>query len=272
MTSRYDRDNKGGVKRSIIIFFIIFSFLNYFLAESIRPYIVNSFSFIIKKITPLDEALSSIHINFINKETLETKSRNLEDQNIRLMDQIASLRLAMENSTLTEKFIESGETDIVKSNRITPKINLVYNNILLNKGFTSGIKEGNLVFISPLLPVGEIKQVYADSANLELFSAKNSKLDSYVYLSRDSISTSSVKIENNTFNIEVYADGAYNFVSEVGDGVSLKVGDKVYLREFSSYYIGKIESIEHNDNEKKNKIFIKSNLDPNKNYDFYIKK
>ncbi len=271
MTSRYDRDNKGGVKRSIIIFFIIFSFLNYFLGERVRPYIVNSFSFIVDKITPLGEALSSLHTNFINKETLETKSRNLEDENIRLSDQIASLRVAMENSTLTEKFIESGETEIVKAYRITPKINLIYNNILLNKGFTSGVKEGNLVFVSPLLPVGKIKEVYADSSNLELFSAKNTKLDAYVYVSKDSVS-SSTEIENNTLNIEVYADGAYNFVSEVGDGIHLKVGDKVYLREFSSYYIGKIESIEHNDNEKKNMVFIKSNLDSSKNYDFYIKK
>lgn len=272
MTSRYDRDNNGRVKRSIIIFFVLFAFLNYFLAESIRPYIVNSFSFIVKKITPLDEMLSSIHTNFINKETLETKSKTLEDENIRLLDQIASLRLAIENSTLTEKFIESGETEIVKSNRITPKINLIYNNILLNKGFTSGIKEGNLVFVSPLLPVGKIKQVYADSSNLELFSAKNNKLDSFVYINKDSVGTSSVETENGTLNIEVYADGAYNFVSEVGDDIHLKVGDKVYLREFSSYYIGKIENIEHNDNEKMNRIFIKSNLDSNKNYDFYIKK
>lgn len=271
MTSRYDRENRGGLKRGIIIFFVIFSILNYFIGENLKPYIVNSFSFMVEKITPLDEALSSVYINFQNKETLITKSKSLEDENIKLLDELSSLKSFMENSTLTEKFVESGETDIVKAYRITPKVNLIYNNILLNKGFTSGVKEGNLVFVSPLLPVGKIKEVYSDSSNLELFSAKNNKLDAFVNINKDQVS-SSTEIENNTLNIEVYADGAYNFITEVGDNVTLKVGDKVYLREFSSYYIGKIESIEHNDNEKKNLIFIKSNLDSSKNYDFYIKK
>ena len=271
MTSRYDRDNKGAIKRSIIVFFVIFSILNYSVGENIKPYIVNSFSFIVSKISPLHSVLASWHTNFSNKETLVLSAESLQDQNLKLQNEISNLKLFIENSTLTEKFIENGETDIVKANRITPKIDIIYNNILLNKGFTSNVKEGNLVFVAGLLPVGKIKEVFSDSSNLELFSAQNNKLECYVHIDKESVSTST-QIENNTLNIEVYADGAYNFVAEVPDSINLKLEDKIYLREFSNYFIGKVYSIEHNDNEKMNRIFIKSNLDSSKNYDFYIKK
>lgn len=271
MTSRYDRNEYGKLKKSIFIFFLVFYFFNYFLGENIRPYIVNSFSFIIKKITPLDSTFSSWRINFLDKENLLNETIFLQDKNIKLQNELENLKLSVSNSVLTEEFVKSGEADIVKANRITPKASFIYNNILLNKGFKDGVKDGNLVFVSGLLPIGKIKEVFSDSSNLELFSAKNNKLECYVHLNRDSVGENGAT-SNDTLNIEVYADGAYNFVTEIPDSAALSLGDKVYLREFSNYYIGTIKSIEYKDSEKINIIYIKSNLDPNKNYDFYIKK
>jgi len=279
MISRYDRENKTTLKRTVIIFFIAFSIINYFFGSSIRPYIANSLSFIVKKISPLDNFVTTIKINFYDKANLLLEKDRLENENIILLNKIDILKTMIQNASDTEEFLENGETDILIANSITPKNKILYNNIILNKGFTDEVKVGDLVFVNGLLPVGKIKEIYGDSSVLELFSANNNKIDVYIVTASTSTqvlenasSTHHASSSDNTLNIEAYGDGAYNFVAAIPDNITVNIGDKIYMREFSNYSIGEVLYKESNENEKINKVYIKSNFDSLVNNKFYIKK
>ena len=174
------------------------------------------------------------------------------------------LKNLIKNSTSSNTFSESGVVDLIPASpSFLDRSNIIYNNIILNKGSEAGVKNDALVYVSGLRPVGIIKNTNLEYSTLELFT--NYKKELEVFVNDKNISATSTNIY---FNI--IGDGSYGFSSKLLKSISVKVGEDVYIKNYPSLKIGKIIEIEDIKNENEKIVYIKSNFTRNSESVFYI--
>lgn len=204
--------------------------------------------------------ITDIYANlFVNKiSDMELKLSSLQNEN-------QYLKSVTESSSTYKSFLDNGVIDpIVANATFLDSVKLLYSDIILNKGESSGVSVNKLVYVSGVRPVGIIKVVNKDSSKLELFSSYKNNLESFVLNGSGDNSSST--------NIDLVGDGSFGFYAKVLDSFDIKEGENVYLKNYPSLVVATVKKVEDIESENEKNVYFKSNFDNNTPRVFFIER
>lgn len=279
MKSRLDK-NVFKKKIYITILIVLLFVINYFFLPMYKGYFSDAVGNLYNKV-------------FIN----ENKYTQLQIENEDLKNKLSQINILLSSKNIDDEMLVSGEVETIKARALllSDKTDLIYSDILLNKGSLDGVNMDALVFVGGLTPVGYIKSVNVNTSILNLYSFDNQSVDAIVMVpvvvkkntnatitsdlnSSTTESTTTLKIFDKVsgnltpLSIKVIGDGAYGMYSKVQDEANIKIGDLVYLKSNPEYSIGEVVNITKAESEKENKVYIKPNFNNSSGSVFYIQK
>lgn len=182
----------------------------------------------------------------------------------------------------------------VVAKKIFSDFTSIYDTVLLNKGFSSGVNKGDLVFVYPNFAIGEIDTINPNTSLLSLYSKDKNKIEGVMKVSKNisldinkvnqnsssSLSASSSssspsiidikKINENNILLDVYGNGGGDFIASLPDNLNVATGTIIYLSKDESKILGEVVKIEKEDASFYKTIFIKGYYNTRLNNDYYI--
>ncbi len=272
-------DRNNNIK-FLIYFFSLFIFLSIPLSFLYKGKILDFYS----------RAYSQIFINQNQNTFLQQESENLRNE-------IQNLRNVILEKNISEDQVSVGIIDKIKAEKINISLfnkNIIYSEILLNKGILSGVETGYIVYVSGFKPIGIITETNENSSKLKLYSDKNFEsefiLKSIVgkteaELNQKNIAsttqgTSSSAILIYEENVNKYkdytffgtGDGAYGIKIKIPSSLSVKLLDSVYTKDDTVNPVGEIVSVEDVISQKEKEVYVKTFYNSSINTSFYITK
>ncbi len=254
----------------------------------------------------------NIRMYFVSKKSLLNRIANLEDQ----------LEIQKYNSIINFSSIDShsisGDIDFISKNKnilnkdlpiptkkIFSDFTSIYDTVLLDKGFSSGVEKGDIVFLYPNFIIGQIDNVNPNSSLLSLYSRDKNKIEGIIKVSKnnsktnftdlknqsssstgispDSISQSSsstplVPIEiipnkkNNKSSvlINLFGDGGGDFVATLPNNLEVATGTIIYLSSDESKALGEVVKVEITESSFYQNILVRGYYNTRLNDTYYI--
>lgn len=270
-------DRNNNIK-FLIYFFSIFIFTSLFLSFLYKGKISDLYSNIYTKV-------------FLNQD----KYSVLNQENETLKNEIQNFKNIILEKNISEDQVSVGIIDKIKADKINISIlnkNIIYSEILLNKGISSGVEVGYRVYASGFKIIGVITEVNENSSKLKLYSDNNfesefilkevlSKIEKKI---DDNISTTTQISSTNTQvqveNSETYkgytffgiGDGAYGIKIKIPSNLSVKILDPVYTKDDTVNPVGEVISVQDIISQKEKEVYVKTYYNSSINTSFYITK
>ncbi len=259
--------------------------------------LIISFLIIAGPVFLLSRFYNNFFVNIFSKSytffTLDDKELIfIKSENESLKNELDRLSVMLTEKEITEEEIKNGLTDMLKAEKISFDIlnkDIIYSDIILNKGSNSGVSIGSKVYLSGMRPVGEILEVFENSSKLRLFSSdsletelilkninQDTSLSNVIEHVDSSTTTEEAEVIKSDFkNIRDYAfsgfgDGAYGIQVKVPEKLNVKIGESVFLRGDNTHSIGTVQEIKNITSQKEKLLFIKTNYFKSEGSSFYI--
>jgi hypothetical protein len=235
-------------------------------------------------------------------------SQELIQSNNDLKNEIQNLKLILQEKNISEEEINSGLVDTIRANKVGFDIfgkDIIYSDIILDKGTADGVNPNAKVYISGMSLVGEIVEAYEKSSKMRLYSSSNLEIELVINsvtikkkenikintediinasntetgdLSTSStISTSDSKTETesqltNKYSVTGAGDGTYGINIKIPESVDVKIGEKVYLKDDLLHSVGEVVDVKEITSQKEKVLYVKTNYFYSDGSSFYILK
>jgi hypothetical protein len=218
----------------------------------------------------------------------------LEKENADLKNQVSDLYALLKDAGVKEDFLQQGLTELIDANSVFGTHTILYDNLILDKGSVDGVHDNALVFGAGLLPVGYIQKSYINSSECVLLTTYKIETKAVVSVidtqkSDTTVTTNSIgsttdatntnqqasvikTSKQKDMNVTLIGDGAYGYYAILPESIQIATGTKLYLESNSNYSLGEVVSQIKNENEKVQKILVRSNFSPTSHTHFYIEK
>lgn len=181
-----------------------------------------------------------------NKKSVFSENKNLIEENQNLKNKIADYEiLENENKNLKELFNRiQNPADYVLARVLSKPNKTPYDTLIIDIGKDESLHDGQKVFVGQSLPLGEIVEVYKDSALVKLYSSPGEITDAEI----DVIGTS----------VELVGRGGGNFEMTVPKDLFVPNGVAVILPELNSKVLAIVVNTISEAKDPVNKIILKS--------------
>lgn len=277
--------DKNNTIRNLIYFFSFFIFFSILFSFLYKSKVSNFYSYSYEKL-------------FLNKSELN----NLKEENSNLKNEIQNYKNIILEKNITDAELSSGVIDTVKANKINLSIfnkDIIYSEILLNKGLADDVEISNKVYITGLRPVGVITESNENSSKLKLYSdnnfesefilkskqikvenileknSTNTVSDDVNNLSVDSTSTNPIVTGYDRLKDYLFTgmgDGSYGIKIKIPSNLTVKLLDSVYTKDDTVNPVGEVISIEEIISQKEKEVYVKTYYNSSINSSFYITK
>ncbi len=229
---------------AVSIFLIIYYFFNY----NIKNFFINNYVNIYTKINL-----------FKTENTNQLKALDFEKQ--KLENRVFELEQYIKNASDTASILNMGQIEVVAASKISNNFlskNIIYSDLILNKGLVEYVKNDDMVFVSGFKPVGFISETYNSSSKVTLFT-------------QDKLETKAViKIGQDYISLKLIGDGTFGFTANVPDSINLEIGQAVYTNNSDNFSLGNIIDIKNEDSTKEKILYINSNYSNHEGSAFYV--
>jgi cell shape-determining protein MreC len=120
-----------------------------------------------------------------------------------------------------------------------------YDTLLIDIGSKQGVAVGQMVFAGGKSAVGDISEVFENSARVSLFSAPSRSFEALVQ-----------QASGKTLAVAFSGQGAGSFVGQVPAGSGVSVGDTVVVPGMQSAYLGEIAHIDAPDGSSFETLYV----------------
>lgn len=199
---------------------------------------------------------SFVSTYFTTHKTLSDRNAQLEVTIERLENELAARDAFIREQELIKGAALSNSPSVIAMHPLAKDATKLYSTILLSKGYKDGVEKGGMVYVRGMQPVCTIAEVYDRTSLCELLS-KGKRVTEAVTAS-------------GTVMLTLSGIGAGNFMSELPKGMSVSVGDEIYLRENQSLKLGSIVSISENEQSTGAKIYVRGMYNPVTSSIFYM--
>lgn len=286
-----------------ILFFISFAKLKAFFNSSSEnkntPEIF--LSFINNGIQNSFNLFSNIGGYFYTKKNLLKQinelQNELEIQRYRSVLESSSAQDLTQNISEKDNYILNKDLPVV-AKKIFSDFTSIYDTVLLDKGFSSGVEKGDIVFLYPNFIIGQIENVNPNTSLLALYSKDKNKLEGVLKVSKNntfkikqdilnagsstdtpvlissstsiSVNINSKQIKENSILVDLYGAGNGDFYTTLPDNLNVSTGTVIYLSNNESKAIGEVVKIEKQEASFYKNILIKGYYNSRLNEDYYI--
>lgn len=180
------------------------------------------------------------------KQTLVVANRNLAEENKRLnYYMIVNDFLKQENEELKSLVGRpSGKVESILAYVLVKPTKSPYDILIVDVGENFGLKKGDLVSADGSLIIGEIAEVYSNSAKVELYSTPNKVL--------------TVLVGPNSIQTDATGLGDGNFFIKLPKETEIKEGDSIIFPSISTDIFGIVEKVEVNSTNTFQNIYFKN--------------
>lgn len=190
----------------------------------------------------------------------------------------------------------------VVAKKIFSDFTSIYDTVLLDKGFSSGVEKGDIVFLYPNLIIGQIDSINSNTSLLTLYSRNKNKIEGIIKVSKNNlknnfsdlknqnssstdISTSSISgsstslfpIETNSKQkneisvlIDLFGNGGGDFIARLPNNLQVSTGTIIYLSSDESKALGEVVKVEIEETSFYENIFIRGYYNSRLNDSYYI--
>ena len=199
---------------------------------------------------------------------------------------LSSKNISNKNKSILDKDLP------VIAKKIFSDFTSIYDTVLLDKGFSSGVKKGDIVFFYPNLLIGQIDTINPNTSLVVLYSKDKNKIEGVIKVSKNSnkkteMDNSSSSIQNsssskniillqdrfiNTSNvlIDLYGNGGGDFIATLPGNLEVSTGTIIYLSNDESKALGEVVKVEKQDASFYETVLIKGYYNTRSNDDYYI--
>jgi cell shape-determining protein MreC len=237
-------------KRRLIKNFIFLIIFLAFAAFGVFSYFSGFFHFIGRPIWKTKNSISQNieNIGYIvrTKTSVYKENENLLKENVDLKNAMVDYQiLKNENNQLKESFGRVSQGNKLILSAILTKPNYSpYDTIIIDIGIDSNIAIGNQVYSSDLVPIGEISEVYSNTALVTLYTNPGQVTEAMI----DGTNTS----------VELVGRGGGNFEMIIPIDLPFTKGTLVYLPNIQSEIVAVIEDVISSPNDPVKKVLLSS--------------
>ena len=180
------------------------------------------------------------------KRVLVEENKNLTEENSKLKYYtLANDYLRRENDSLRELAGRHKDTNPVTLAYVLIKPGQTpYDQLIIDVGTNLGVSVGDLVAVEGSVVIGEITEVFSDTAKVELYSTPNKIL--------------TILIGPNSIQAEAVGVGLGNFRVKLPKETDVKEGDSVIIPSISTNVFGVVEKIDSADANTFQNIYFKN--------------
>lgn len=187
----------------------------------------------------------------------------------------------------------------VVAKKIFSDFTSIYDTILLDKGFSSGVEKGDIVFLYPNLIIGQIDNINPNTSLLTLYSRdknkiegvmkvvkNNSKINFNDFKNQNSSSTNATSSSSSTtlalpdlnpkqknesnILIDLFGNGGGDFSASLPDNLEVATGTIIYLSSDESKALGEVVKVKKEEASFYKTILIKGYYNSRLNDSYYI--
>ena len=177
---------------------------------------------------------SSIGIYFNSKESLASHNAELEKDLSAINARLLSMEALQSENQALQTMVASKQANVSPKNTVFAAVVerppfSPYDSLIISSGSASGITAGNPVFDENGTPIGTIENVFPTSAKILLFSNPNTTLH--------------ITIGSKKATVTAQGIGGGNFTLKIPVTNEPRIGDAVYIPEFSPLAVGIIKNV-----------------------------
>lgn len=274
--------DKNNTIKFLIYFFSFFIFISIFLSFLYKGKVSDFYVYVYDKF-------------FISQNSISI----LSEENNNLKNELQNLKNVISEKNISDTEVSSGLVDNIKAKKISYSFfgkDIMYSEIILNKGSLSGVVEGSKVYIAGFKPVGIISEVSENTSKLKLYSYDNFENEFILKFKKENLknileipeilststeastNTESKTIISNSDNYEqskdyIFSgtgDGAYGIKIKVPNSFSLDDKINIYIKEDSINPVATVVSIKEVISQKEKEVYLKTYYNSSDYTDFYI--
>jgi cell shape-determining protein MreC len=247
------RDKKEITKRKKIIRNVIgFGLFFILVCLGILSLTGKLFNFVGRPIWEAEKYITDSLYNF--NYLLRTKA-SISNENHNLIEEVSNIRLTMvdyqilknENDQLKELL---GRTEVKKDfilgNILTKPNHSPYDTIVIDIGFNSGIKEGDMVYANGNIPIGIIGKTYDKTSLITLYTSPGQKTEGF--------------IDGTNASVVLTGRGGGNFEMIIPIELTAEKGTIIYLPGNTSLIIAQIDEIISTPTDPFKKVLLSSTV------------
>ena len=219
-------------------------------------------------------------------------STSLESLSTSTASTSSNLNPISKNKNILEKDLP------VVAKKIFSDFTSIYDTILLDKGFSSGVEKDDIVFLYPNRIIGQIDSINPNTSLLTLYSKDKNKIEGVVKVVKNNSktnfsdlknkipsssasssfsSTSSISLEENSKQknesnvlIDLFGHGGGDFIATLPNNLEVSTGTVIYLSSDESKAIGEVVKVEKQDASFYDIILIRGYYNSRLNNNYYI--
>lgn len=188
----------------------------------------------------------------------------------------------------------------VVAKKIFSDFTSIYDTILLDKGFSSGVEKGDIVFLYPNLIIGQIDNINPNTSLMTLYSKDKNKIEGVMKVIKNnskanfadlknkissstasssfsSASSSLISMEINPKQknesnvlVDLFGNGGGDFIATLPDNLYVSTGTVIYLSSDESKALGEVVKVEKQEASFYKIILIKGYYNSRLNNNYYI--
>ncbi|MEK7564361.1 MAG: rod shape-determining protein MreC [Patescibacteria group bacterium] len=226
----------------IIIFLIFFYFrspvfnaLSYATNKIFYP-VLHSSNFVSQKVKSISVFFRSK--NYLNLENADLQSRLTHNENL----MVNYNAVVAENNQLKEILGRKGERSLILGAILSKPNKSSYDTLVVDVGVDEGIKVGDKVFASGVIPIGRVVDVYTRSSKVVLFS--------------NSRESTEVVVGSSGVFMEMIGRGGGNFEILAPRDFVLEKGAEVVLPGINPYVVAVVDSVISDVRDSSQKVLL----------------
>lgn len=243
---------------------------------------------------------------FLSKKTLLNKISDLQTQlEIQKYHSVINSSDSLENLennplenidiSLKNKSLINKDLPVV-AKKIFLDFTSIYDTILLDKGFSSGVEKGDIVFLYPNHIIGEVENINPNTSLVTLYSKNKNKIEGTLKVSKNNSSvilnktledlqdsniassSSSSLILNKSHKekkessilIDIYGNGSGDFFATLPNNLDISIGTIIYLSSDENKALGEVVKVEKQEASFYETVLIRGYFNSRLNEDYYI--
>jgi len=195
---------------------------------------------------------------FESKVALENENRTLKDQlTSNKLDLLTQEALRGENEALKEAFSRKINKPRLVARVLATPPRSPYDTLLIDAGTHMQVTKGMAAFTDGDFKVGEVTDVFANSAVVTLYSKSGTELPVVVHTDTGTSTASSTLRTLHTVAVVAHGVGGGNFRIVLPKGTTVQVGNLVEIPLLAPTYAGTIDAIERPEGTSLQTLFVR---------------
>ena len=237
---------KKKIIRNVIGFGVFFIFI----ILGVLTWSGKMFNFIGRPIWEVERSISNV---FYNSNFIFRNKSSLTKENHNLIQDLADAKLSMidyqilknENEQLKETLGRMPSTkNFILANILAKPNHSPYDTIIIDIGSSSGINEGDMVYVNGNIPIGNIGKVYNNTALISLYTSPSEKTEGFM--------------DGSNASVELTGRGGGNFEMIVPIELQADKGTIIYLPGNTNEVIALVDDIISKPSDPFKKVLLSS--------------